>query len=956
VLEVIWISPTADSRDVIRQRLLAEERPLYLPAGLPLLRQTLRDLRLGHLESRVFQGFLERTFANAHRNWRAISPTEQRVVLGHLIRTLDLPELAPIQMKRGLVKAAERIIREMKEAGIQRDRWPQALSQGKGPAFARLAEAYQTYLEERSIADRQDLLMMGAAAIEQKGLADAPSRVIIEGFATLTAAERRAVGALAAHLPVTLAVTYDPDRPALFQPLVASLGDWWHGATPAQAAPLAAPAYRFIEAPDPAREIAHVARTIKQMLLEGRCQPDEVAIISNQPDRDRELVRRMMAQYGVPVSLPPEPLISAPVVQAILALLQGDDDAAKSPYLKQAAGAAPPLAAPAPVADHCAALARFLGPLQIEQQILGLMHGAAAPLDDEAAALGARQISAYRAFLRTLVRLERTHQMAGLPADLTVTEFRSLLTEELTEATYPAQNRSPGPAVRFLVPAQAEGLRIPVVFVVGLADGAFPTARADDWVISDRQRGAHGLTTRARHRQVQRLQFLRAVRAASRELILTRSVADASGAALLPSVFWEELVDDESAIAKIPATQVTPPHFDRVFSPGELLQRLVQVLRHGSPDPHEIEMASQVAHQAPDNLAPRIAAEDARRSARYTSHDGRLTDPTVLTTLATRRGDAHRYSASELETYAACPFRYLGERILRLQEPDEEEADLDAAEVGTALHHILAEFYRSPNLDLHAPAAEERLAALTHQETARATARLAPALREAWRRQLLKQALAWLAGERAIRRSAAQNAQPEEQLTPTYLEWSFGQKLRPGVDPRSTTEPLRLGNYQIGGIIDRIDTDGLGGYVVYDYKSGRTPTAGDILNRRVRLQVPIYLIAARRLALPGATTPIGGAYYGLRDRKRTGGIWRKSKKAVHGVTYHGSQLDDAPFDETLTALETHIIRLMDDLNGGDLTVNPRAPCPAYCPVRTVCRFDEARLEGKTGRAGKEGAE
>ena len=112
----------------------------------------------------------------------------------------------------------------------------------------------------------------------------------------------------------------------------------------------------------------------------------------------------------------------------------------------------------------------------------------------------------------------------------------------------------------------------------------------------------------------------------------------------------------------------------------------------------------------------------------------------------------------------------------------------------------------------------------------------------------------------------------------------------------------------------------------------------------------------RRLELPGAKTPIGGAYYGLRDRKRTGGIWRKSKKAVTGIAYHGCQLDDAPFDEVLTDLEAHIIHLMDDLSSGDLTVNPRVPCPAYCPVRTVCRFDEARLEIKAGRAGKEGAE
>jgi ATP-dependent helicase/DNAse subunit B len=955
VLEVLWIRPTADSRDLIRQRLMLEERPLYLPAGLPLLKQTLRDLRLGHLEARVFQGFLERTFASACRDWRAITPTEQRVILGNLIRTLDLPEIAPIKTKPGLIQAAQRIIREIKDASIPRQDWPRALSQGKGPAFARLAEAYQTYLEDQNLTDQQDAQTKAAAQIEENGITPAPTHIFIEGFATLTAAERRAIAAMSAHHPVTLYITYDPDRPALFQPTIDALGEWWQNAAPADAAPAPRPAHTFVEAPDPAREIAHVARTIKQMLLSQNCQPDEIAIISNQPDRHRELVRRMMSTYGIPVALPPEPLISAPVVQAILALLQGDEDAVKSPYLSGAPTC--PLITPGPVADHCAALARSLEPLRIEQQIINLMHQSQTPLDDEAAALGARQISAFRAFLRTLLRLERIYQMTGVATEVTSADFLALLTQELSEATYPGQKRAPGPAVRFLVPAQAEGLRIPVVFVVGLADGNFPTARADDWIIGDRHRlTTKGLTTRASHRQVQRLQFLRAVRTATEQLIFTRSLADADGAALLPSVFWEESLTQGDTIEKIPNTEVTPPHLDRVFSPGELLQRLVQVLRHGSPDPHEAEAITQLQSRIPPDLAPRIEAEDGRRSTRYTAHDGRLTDPQTLRLLQAKRGEAHRYSASELETYAACPFRYLGERLLRLEETEEEEPDLDAAEVGTALHHILAEFYRTPNLDLYSPQAEERLTALTHKEVAGATVRLGPALQEAWRRQLRKQALAWLANERAIRTGAQASAQPEEQLTPTYLEWSFGQKLRPGVDPHSTTEPLRMGGYQVGGIIDRIDTDRQGGYTIYDYKTGRTPSINDIIKRKVRLQVPLYLIAARRLELPGAKTPIGGAYYGLRDRKRTGGVWRKSKKAVTGIAYHGCQLDDAPFDEVLTDLEAHIIHLMDDLNAGDLTVNPRGTCPAYCPVRTVCRFDETRLEIKTGRAGKEGAE
>jgi ATP-dependent helicase/DNAse subunit B len=74
---------------------------------------------------------------------------------------------------------------------------------------------------------------------------------------------------------------------------------------------------------------------------------------------------------------------------------------------------------------------------------------------------------------------------------------------------------------------------------------------------------------------------------------------------------------------------------------------------------------------------------------------------------------------------------------------------------------------------------------------------------------------------------------------------------------------------------------------------------------------------------------------------------------VHGVTYHGSLQEDAQFEQTLESLEAHVVQLIADLTGGNLTVNPRVACPAYCPVRTVCRFDAGRIEPKLGCADQE---
>ncbi|HLN63215.1 MAG TPA: PD-(D/E)XK nuclease family protein, partial [Symbiobacteriaceae bacterium] len=670
-------------------------------------------------------------------------------------------------------------------------------------------------------------------------------------------------------------VTYDPARPALFAPTLAALGAWWETATPVgetriRPAGIAAlqdqifiqkrartrDAVYFMEAPDPAREIAEVARTIKQLLLPRRYRPDEIAIVSNQPDRYRELVRQTCQSYGLPVALPPEPLIAAPVVQALLGLARGDADARKSPYLPDDAAA--PLTGEAPVADHAAALARALSGLTTEQAIINLMHEHG--LTAETAALGARELAAYRAFLRTLVRLEQTYRQTDLPAPVSRAEFADLLKAELAEATYQTQARTPGPAVRFLVPAQTEGLQIPVVFAVGLSEGEFPTARADDWILPDRYRKAAPgrLVTREHHRQVERLQFLRVLRAATAELYLSRTSAGADGGALLPSAFWEEAMlclGVSKPDRKLSAAAVAPGHFNAVSSEGELLQRLVQVLRHGSGDPQETAIATDlvVSGTIPGltateaaNLDRRITAEDARWSDAYSPYDGRLTDATVTAALAGRLSSGHRFSASELETYAACPFRYLGERVLSVRAAEEDGPDLDAAEVGSVLHRILAAFYRTPSLDILTPEAGQHLEALVQKETAPLTKNLAPALQAAWRRQLRRQVMAWLEAERTTKRQAREGAPAAEQLTPAYLEWSFGQKVRPGCDPASTTEPLLLTatdgrTYQVAGVVDRIDLDQEGGYTVYDYKSGKSPSGSEITGSKTRLQIPLYL-------------------------------------------------------------------------------------------------------------------
>ena len=54
----------------------------------------------------------------------------------------------------------------------------------------------------------------------------------------------------------------------------------------------------------------------------------------------------------------------------------------------------------------------------------------------------------------------------------------------------------------------------------------------------------------------------------------------------------------------------------------------------------------------------------------------------------------NRFSASQLDTYLACPLRFYYKSVLRLEEKAEASDDPDQRDIGTLVHKILAEFFR----------------------------------------------------------------------------------------------------------------------------------------------------------------------------------------------------------------------------------------------------------------------
>src|SRR5260370_42580087 len=75
----------------------------------------------------------------------------------------------------------------------------------------------------------------------------------------------------------------------------------------------------------------------------------------------------------------------------------------------------------------------------------------------------------------------------------------------------------------------------------------------------------------------------------------------------------------------------------------------------------------------------------------FTNFEGRLENPHNIELLGQQFSHEHEFSATQLEAYAHCPFRFLLSQVLRVEPPAAPGIETDFGRRGTLVHDILAE-------------------------------------------------------------------------------------------------------------------------------------------------------------------------------------------------------------------------------------------------------------------------
>lgn len=533
---------------------------------------------------------------------------------------------------------------------------------------------------------------------------------------------------------------------------------------------------------------------------------------------------------------------------------------------------------------------------------------------------------------------------------VSLTDVEQVLGERLASLRVEMNGRRYG---RVLVSTISEGAgrSFSLVCLPGLSEGIFPRKAVEDPLLPDAYRAdlAGGLPLNSDRVREERLQLRIALGCARERIVISYPRTDLSqGRARVPSFY---------------ALDILRALEGRVPDLGQLERQAVEASRSrlGWPSPiepsdaiddaeYDLATISSLLHRPPGEVRGRARyliethptlARSLRTRARrwknfWSGADG-LVDPApeTLRILEGHRPSRRSYSATSLEQYAACPYRFLLQGILRLAPRLEivRIEQIDPLTRGRLFHEVQFRLFSALKPADLLPVSEANLGEVTRiaDHVFDATARefesvLAPAIENVWRTDLENMRTdlrAWLLGLAASERL-------DPGWMPVRFEFAFGLKntARHTDSGNSPREAVLPGGFRLRGAIDLIEEHRVTGLLrITDHKTGRAPAEASLATGHGETLQPLLYACATEDLLEGKVAVSRLAYCTQRGGFRT---------------------FDIPIDAGLRDRLDAIVGTIDTaVATGFLPAAPRRGACVQCDYQIVCGpYEELRTARK----------
>ncbi|MCP4377180.1 MAG: hypothetical protein GY794_13520, partial [bacterium] len=504
----------------------------------------------------------------------------------------------------------------------------------------------------------------------------------------------------------------------------------------------------------------------------------------------------------------------------------------------------------------------------------------------------------------------------------------------------------------------ARALRYDHVFLIGLGEGHFPAKHSDSSLLGEAQRARwsdRGVTLDSRGDLASRemLLFYLASSRADKSLTLSYVTSDTSGRQAGAGSFLTSLLEPIGGIAalrscgrhhEIPLGTFLPEPRNIACDRDALTVAVAGWFDPASPrDDTAMAWAAGKEPQKLTRVAGGLWASHKRwRTGPCDAFDGHLDDPKIIAELKQRYPDKVVFSASSLNSFGLCPWRYFAKYVLGLEPLNVPQRMLQPTSRGQFIHNVL---FTTIKRLFDAQGGPVRIAEVSDDEL---TETLQGALRDVseplqaaapypalWRIQKDRMHSQMRSYLMSLKSSAP-------QALCEHFELAFG--MDPHSDEPSDTmsrnEAVVIetssGNIRLRGKIDRVDRNDSADLLVIDYKSGALPSARDIVAGR-NLQLPLYSSAVAEI-LSGQSA--GGAFHRIGDGNGKKCLDFSPETTNRGIAKLGG------YDEVMKEAMLRVSEFVTAMSEGQFDLHPTSDCPSYCSFRQICQFSPVRAEVK----------
>lgn len=514
--------------------------------------------------------------------------------------------------------------------------------------------------------------------------------------------------------------------------------------------------------------------------------------------------------------------------------------------------------------------------------------------------------------------------------------------------------------VLILEAADVRNLDVPHLFLAGLSEASFPLGRADDCLYTEAERRQHvrgkAAATPSTPQQDEMLLFYSIVTRARRSLTLSYPGVSASGQPLFASPYVAALrgLFAPGAVRLAAYNELDPvPPTERTLTTADL--RLVATEQVRAQKPALFRVLAERAESAAAARGVLAACDMAAarfEQTGFSGYEGLLQREKNLRRIGDLFHREFQFSATQLQTYAVCPFRFLLTHVLRIEQQPSVETEIDPRGRGLAFHRILKQLHapqpeRGPGSELPNGTQIGQLLRDLAAENFLPPDECSPFERAVLtvERRFAELFAQWYAVQWDAYREALGDGW-DVSPSPRFVELPFGDVPLRDDKPHPHAQPYATfgkgpDQVRVQGQIDRIDAGRRGqttAFAVIDYKirSGERFDLKDV-RAGLALQLAIYVAAIRQSKLLGPDPGVFQMLYW--NLTRNGCV--SALKGTNGKRWE--PVDAALVMDIEQSLHELLPRMAARIRAGEFPVrNADEKCTGYCSYSTVCRVSQVR--------------